>query len=114
MNFWCSARSGAASRPSATSSAIRRVDTPVSPGRASSDSAGDVVTSGESIFGAAWGLAYFLGPLAGGWIYEEWGSSALWVGCLIVGVVSAFGYLALRAPARRQMAGTHPNPSPSD
>jgi MFS family permease len=63
----------------------------------------------QGIFGAAWGLSYFLGPLAGGWIFENWGSTALWVGCLIVGVVIAFGYLALSAPARRQM--TRANPS---
>ena len=63
----------------------------------------------QGIFGAAWGLSYFLGPLAGGWIFENWGSTALWVGCLIVGVVIAFGYLTLSAPARRQM--TRANPS---
>jgi MFS family permease len=68
----------------------------------------------QGIYGAAWGLAYFLGPLAGGWIYEQWGNSVLWFGCLIVGFVIAFGYLALSAPARRQMAGANPNPSPSD
>lgn len=68
----------------------------------------------QGIFGAAWGLSYFLGPLAGGWIYEQWGSSALWVGCLVVGFVTAFCYLALSAPARREMAGTNPHPSSSD
>jgi MFS family permease len=57
----------------------------------------------QGIFGAAWGLSYFLGPLAGGWMYEHWGSTALWVACLITGVVLAFFYLALSAPARRQM-----------
>jgi MFS family permease len=62
----------------------------------------------QGIFGAAWGLSYFLGPLAGGWVYESWGSNALWVGCLILGFVIAFCYLALSAPARRQMAETNP------
>jgi MFS family permease len=62
----------------------------------------------QGIFGAAWGLAYFIGPLAGGWIYEHWGSNALWVGCLILGLLSAFCYLALSAPARRHMARTGP------
>ena len=60
----------------------------------------------QGIFGAAWGLSYFIGPLAGGWVYEYWGSNALWVVCLILGLVIAFCYLALSAPARRQMAGT--------
>jgi MFS family permease len=60
----------------------------------------------QGIFGAAWGLSYFIGPLAGGWIYEHWGSDVLWVGCLILGLVIGFCYWALSAPARRQMAGT--------
>jgi MFS family permease len=58
----------------------------------------------QGIFGAAWGLSFFLGPLAGGWIYDHLGSDALWIGCLILGVVIAFGYLALSAPAKRHMA----------
>jgi len=57
----------------------------------------------QGIFGAAWGLSYFLGPLAGGWMYEHWGSTALWVACLTIGLVLAFCYLALSAPARRQI-----------
>jgi len=63
----------------------------------------------QGIFGAAWGLAYFLGPLSGGWIFEYWGGTVLWVGCLIVGFVIALCYLALSAPARRQMTRTHPS-----
>ena len=57
----------------------------------------------QGIFGAAWGLAYFLGPLAGGWIYENWGGDALWIGCLSIGILLAFCYFALSAPARRHM-----------
>lgn len=57
----------------------------------------------QGIFGAAWGLSYFIGPLAGGWVYEHWGSNTLWIGCLIVGFVIALCYWALSAPAKRQM-----------
>jgi MFS family permease len=63
----------------------------------------------QGIFGAAWGLSYFVGPLAGGWIYEHWGSNTLWVSCLVIGFLIALGYLALRAPARHQMAGANPS-----
>jgi MFS family permease len=62
----------------------------------------------QGIFGAAWGLSFFLGPLAGGWIFEHRGSDSLWFGCVILGILIALGYLALSAPARRQMAGTRP------
>jgi MFS family permease len=57
----------------------------------------------QGIFGSAWGLAYFLGPLAGGWVYEHWGSDSLWIGCLLLGIMLAFCYLALGAPAKRRM-----------
>lgn len=58
----------------------------------------------QGIFGAAWGLAFFLGPLAGGWVYENLGADALWVGCLILGLVIAVCYLALSAPAKQHAA----------
>ena len=57
----------------------------------------------QGVFGSAWGLAYFLGPLAGGWIYDRWGSDTLWTGCLILGVILGLCYFALRVPAQKQM-----------
>lgn len=64
----------------------------------------------QGIFGAAWGLSYFAGPLLGGWVYENLGADTLWISCLVTGIVIAFCYLALSSPARRQMAqsGTLP------
>ena len=39
-----------------------------------------------------------------GWLRDgEWDEIALWVGCLVIGLVIAFCYLALSAPARRHM-----------
>ena len=58
----------------------------------------------QGIFGSAWGLAYFMGPLAGGWVYEHVGSNVLWAGCLVLGIALAFCYLALGMPAKRRMA----------
>lgn len=52
----------------------------------------------QGIFGSAWGLAYFIGPLLGGWVYEHFGNMTLWMGCLGVGVVVAFCYLMMRTP----------------
>ncbi|HEX2992276.1 MAG TPA: MFS transporter [Anaerolineales bacterium] len=57
----------------------------------------------QGIFGAAWGLSYFIGPLAGGWVYEQLGSTTLWIGCLILGLILSLCYLALSLPARKRM-----------
>jgi len=65
----------------------------------------------QGIFGSAWGLAYFIGPLAGGWIYEHWGSNALWTGCLLLGIALAFCYLVMSVPAKRRMEQTHASSS---
>ena len=58
----------------------------------------------QGIFGSAWGLAFFIGPLAGGWIYEHLGSNVLWSSCLVLGFVLALCYAALVVPAKRRMA----------
>jgi len=60
----------------------------------------------QGIFGSAWGLAFFIGPLAGGWVYEHLGSNTLWAGCFVLGVILAFGYLAMSKPAKRRMEKT--------
>lgn len=62
----------------------------------------------QGVFGAAWGLSFFLGPLAGGWTFEHLGSHALWFGCLILGGIIAVCYLALGIPARRQLSRAKP------
>ncbi|HET9915281.1 MAG TPA: MFS transporter [Anaerolineales bacterium] len=58
----------------------------------------------QGIFGAAWGLSFFMGPLAGGWVYENLGNDVLWISCLVLGIILAFCYYALSAPAKRHMA----------
>jgi len=57
----------------------------------------------QGIFGSSWGLAFFIGPLLGGWVYEHLGAGLLWGGCLALGLLLALGFLAMRAPARRRM-----------
>jgi MFS family permease len=58
----------------------------------------------QGIFGSAWGLSFFIGPILGGLVYEQYGSFTLWVGCFILGIVLSVGYLALSAPANRRLA----------
>lgn len=56
----------------------------------------------QGIFGSAWGLSFFFGPLAGGWVYEHLGKDTLWLGCLLLGIAIAFGFLLLSRKARRK------------
>jgi len=56
----------------------------------------------QGVFGAAWRLAFFFGPVAGGWAFEHLGKNALWVGCLALGVLVSFGFLLLSGKAKRQ------------
>ena len=57
----------------------------------------------QGIFGSAWGLAFFVGPLLGGWAYEHLGAHLLWGSCLVLGFLLALGSLAMRVPAKRRM-----------
>jgi len=59
----------------------------------------------QGIYGSAWGLAFFVGPLLGGQVYESLGPSVLWAGCLVLGFLVALGYWILRIPARRRLDG---------
>ena len=56
----------------------------------------------QGINGSAWGLANFIGPLAGGWVFEHLGSSILWTACLILGIIVAFCYLILGRYVKRE------------
>jgi len=58
----------------------------------------------QGIFGSAWGLSFFIGPLLGGRIYESLGPHVLWGSCLALGVLLALGFLGMSAPAKRRMA----------
>jgi MFS family permease len=57
----------------------------------------------QGIFGSAWGLAFFIGPLLGGWVYEHLGASVLWTSCLVLGGLLVIAFLAMRVPAQRRM-----------
>jgi MFS family permease len=60
----------------------------------------------QGIFGSAWGLSYFLGPLIGGWVYDRLGSDMLWLACLVLAIILAICYFALRVPTGKQMTQT--------
>jgi MFS family permease len=57
----------------------------------------------QGVYVSAWGLSGFLGPLLGGWIYQNLGPQALWFGCFGLGLLVAAGYLALGRRAKVQL-----------
>ncbi len=58
----------------------------------------------QGIFGSAWGLSLFIGPILGGLVYESYGPTALWSACFILGCMLALAYLALATPANHRLA----------
>lgn len=65
----------------------------------------------QGVYGSAWGLSFFIGPVIGGWVLEHAGAGMLWGGCALLGLLISLGYLALSAPANRRM-GRIPADSP--
>jgi MFS family permease len=56
----------------------------------------------QGIWGSSWGLAFFLGPALGGFVFERFGSDVLWAGMFGLGLLIAVGFLAISIPARRR------------
>jgi MFS family permease len=56
----------------------------------------------QGIWGSSWGLAFFLGPALGGFVFENFGSATLWAGMFVLGLVLCASYVALSIPARRR------------
>jgi MFS family permease len=54
----------------------------------------------QGVFGFAFAAAAMVGPVLGGFVYDSFGSSVLWFGCGVLGVITAIGHLLI-APARR-------------
>ncbi len=62
----------------------------------------------QGVYGAAWGLSFFIGPILGGWLYERFGSQLLWSACFVLGGLLALGYLAMAKPVGRRLAERTP------
>lgn len=56
----------------------------------------------QGVFGTAFGAAAMLAPLFGTRVYQHLGEAALWLACLLIGAVTAIGFLALGPAARRR------------
>ncbi len=58
----------------------------------------------QGIFGSAWGLAFFIGPVLGSWVFEHFGASVLWSASFVIGCVVAVSYLAMSRAAQKRLA----------
>ena len=56
----------------------------------------------QGVFGSAFGLSFFFGPLVGGWVYENLGKNSLWLACLVLGVIVSIGFILLSRKARQE------------
>jgi MFS family permease len=56
----------------------------------------------QGIWGSSWGLAFFIGPALGGFIFDQYGSSILWGAVFVLGVLLSLAYLGLSIPARKR------------
>ena len=52
----------------------------------------------QGIYGGSWGISSAIGPIVGGTIYQRLGGDTLWLFCLLVGVITAGGFLFVVRP----------------
>ncbi|MCE9645150.1 MAG: MFS transporter [Chloroflexi bacterium] len=56
----------------------------------------------QGIFGSAWGLSFFIGPILGSWVYQTFGANTLWAGCFFLGLILSGSYFVLGRFAKSQ------------
>jgi MFS family permease len=57
----------------------------------------------QGVYQMAWGASAFVGPVLGSLVLGRAGGEALWLGCLLVGVLTAAGHLASGGAQRRRV-----------
>jgi MFS family permease len=58
----------------------------------------------QGAFSMSWGVAFTIAPVLGGEVLTRFGSRAMWLTCLAIGLAVAAGHLATAAPRRRRLA----------
>ncbi|HXZ99390.1 MAG TPA: MFS transporter [Candidatus Binatia bacterium] len=58
----------------------------------------------QGLLGLAWGGGALVGPFAGAWVLQDAGSTWLWSGCAVLGMVMAVGQLGLGPAVRHRRA----------
>jgi MFS family permease len=57
-----------------------------------------------ALFGYSWGISYAIGPYLAGMIMDNFNPNFLWYACLLIGSISAVGFLAMQRFSQRQPA----------
>jgi len=57
----------------------------------------------QGLFSLSWSVAAFVAPMAGGFVRERFGNTALWLGCAAFGTMAAVSHL-VSGPARERRA----------
>jgi len=56
------------------------------------------------VFGSAWGLSFFVGPLVGTWAFEQFSADGLWLACAVLGACLGGAYMLLAGVGHRRLA----------
>lgn len=67
----------------------------------------------QGIARTSWGLSACAGPLVGGFVLQQWGV-ALWIGCAVLGIVVACGFLLIGRGSTRRLASEEAWLEPSE
>ncbi len=67
----------------------------------------------QGVFHSGYSLAFFAGPMLGGWVYQHAGARPLWLGCFALGLALAVAYAAMgRVVTRRDGPAGRPPSRP--
>jgi MFS family permease len=62
----------------------------------------------QGVFSLGFSVATFVAPVAGGWVFQHLGGTTLWVGCWVVCLLAAGGYLAAGPALARRLEALRP------
>ena len=65
------------------------------------------------MFGFTWGIAFAIGPLAAGYIMENYDPNWVWYVAFLLGTVGTLGYLVLHAATQKRFAHLKVEESPA-
>lgn len=68
----------------------------------------------QGVFSLSWSLAGMAAPVAGGFVREHAGNSALWLGCAAIGAFVAVAHLASGPARERRAVELRPQTAPSE